>query len=253
MEKPNSPPGTLKLKPMDLPLCIKTILALKDQFGDSGLRYDEIVEDLKLDEIDAERRRQFADDKISYFTRNCHGCPLCQHSEHTQKVRGEGSIKSPLMFIGEGPGFEEDKVGKPFVGKAGQLLTTILNKMNISRERVYITNIIKCRPPKNRTPLREEVKACSKILRLELDIIKPEVVVALGATPLKYFNVDGGITRARGKWLNIDGSWIMPTYHPAYILRLHGKALIDAKWDVWHDFNKALDKANELRPKYRFK
>lgn len=243
----------IKKRPIEIPQYIKILSDLKEAFNITEVLQDEIIAKLKEDGDAAEQMRRFVQNKIAKHTNDCRNCALALYEQHTRKVPGEGSLRSPLMLIGEGPGFEEDKTGKPFVGKAGQLLTVILEKLQIPRETIYITNVIKCRPPDNRTPFKEEINACSKILRLELDIVCPKVIITLGSVPLKYFNIDIGVTRARGKWVQADGIWVMPTYHPAYILRLQGKALINAKWDVWHDFNVALEKVKELCPDYYFK
>lgn len=251
MEHPSKPMS--KLTPFELPLSVKTLLDLQKHFDIAEVHDDKIIESLKYEGENAELMRRFAYEKIVEHTKTCKNCSLPLYDQHTQSVPGEGSIRSPLMLIGEGPGADEDREGRPFVGKAGQLLTTILEKLEIDRNKVYITNVIKCRPPGNRTPLKGEIEACSKILRLELDIVAPKVIIALGAIPLKSFNVEGGIIRARGKWVKYQDDWVMPTFHPAYILRQHGKALVRAKWDVWYDFNAALEKVKELCPDYIFK
>lgn len=176
----------------------------------------------------------------------CRRCNLYKAECHTQKVPGCGSPVSPLMLIGEGPGFEEDKQGKPFVGRAGKLLDRLLNRLNVSREKIYITNVVKCRPPKNRNPVKEEMKACSPILEMEISIIKPKVIILLGAVPLKYFGKQS-IMRERGKWfLYKDNIWVIPTYHPAFLLRKKGEALKRSKWQVWKDFNNALERLKKF-------
>jgi DNA polymerase len=134
------------------------------------------------------------------------------------------------MFIGEGPGADEDASGLPFVGKAGELLTKMINAMGFARSEVYIGNIVKCRPPENRTPEEEEIGKCLPYIRRQIQLINPEAIVLLGATPLKgLFNMTG-ITRMRGRFLDYNGIPAMPTFHPAYLLRNPA-----AKADVWKD------------------
>lgn len=183
----------------------------------------------------------------------CEECNLRFSGGCTQKVPGEGSIFTPLMFVGEAPGFEEDRQGKPFVGKAGQLLSRILSKSEINREKVYITNVVKCRPPNNRTPFPKEISACRRILELEINIIKPSVIIALGSVALRFFKEKTSIMQERGNWIIYKGIWVLPTFHPAYLLRKKGQALIKAKWQVWGDFQKAIQKCKEIKPDYDFK
>ncbi|WP_422448912.1 uracil-DNA glycosylase [Thermoanaerobacterium sp. DL9XJH110] len=239
-------------KEIDLPDALKLLLQVKQQFNLTGIYYDELLENIRAKKLHSEELTNFLSRKIKDYLYSCTGCPLHRAEHHTQKVPGEGCLNSPLVLIGEGPGFDEDRMGRPFVGRAGQLLTTILNKLGVNRERVYITNVVKCRPPMNRTPFVKEIKACSKNLELELSLINPKVIIALGAVPLNYFMPDSSIMRSRGQWIFDRGYWIMPTYHPAYILRQQGKALNKTKWEVWGDFNKALEKVRELSPDYKF-
>lgn len=165
--------------------------------------------------------------------RACEMCRLC--SERKNVVFGAGAANADLMFIGEGPGRDEDQQGVPFVGEAGQLLTKMINAMQFSRSEVYIANIIKCRPPRNRNPEDDEAAACLPYLRRQIDIISPKVIVLLGAVPLKYLMGVTGITRARGIWLDYNGIKVMPTFHPAYLLRnLH------LRKEVWEDLQKVM-------------
>lgn len=158
----------------------------------------------------------------------CSKCLLCR--TRTNTVFGDGDTKARLMFIGEGPGADEDASGLPFVGKAGELLTKMINAMGFARSEVYIGNIVKCRPPENRTPEEEEISACLPYIKRQIDLIKPKAIVLLGATPLKgLFNMTG-ITRMRGRFLDYNGIPAMPTFHPAYLLRNPA-----AKADVWKD------------------
>lgn len=243
---------TLAADEIKLPEIVKLLLDLKMEFNLNETNTDDILRTLRLDNDQAVKERDYLYKRLIEYTNQCNNCMLCTLETHTQKVPGEGALNSPLVLIGEGPGFDEDKEGRPFVGKAGKLLTTILDKLNVSREKVYITNVIKCRPPQNRTPLQKEIKACSHILELELSIIQPKVIIALGAVPFNYFKPGSSIMKERGQWINVRDYWIMPTFHPAYILRQGGKALTQVKWLVWSDFNKALEKAKELCLEYNY-
>lgn len=238
---------------VDVPNYLKLCFLLKDKFGMPDVYIEDILNKIKIDNPTSNTIRKYIYEKMKFSVNTCKNCPLYLSKSHTQKVMGAGTLKSPLMLIGEGPGFEEDKKGKPFVGRAGQLLTVILTKLGISRNKIYITNVIKCRPPSNRTPKKNEIEACSQNLKLELKFVAPKVILTLGAVPLDYFSPGSRIMRSRGKWIYSDGYWIMPTYHPAFILRQRGKSLYRVKWQVWGDFNKALAKVKELSPDYEFK
>lgn len=166
-------------------------------------------------------------------------CSLCSLGSTRQKVVfGEGNVNSPkIAFVGEGPGAEEDQQGIPFVGKAGKLLTDAIEKgLCLKRSDVYICNVVKCRPPGNRTPLPEEVSACAPYLYRQLELIKPRVIVTLGQTPqLALSGKDIGITKLRGQWQNWRGIPLMPTFHPAYILRNPS-----AKRPFWEDLQEVM-------------
>ena len=171
---------------------------------------------------------------------DCRQCGLCQGIRH--KVPGQGNGEADLMFIGEGPGAEEDLQGLAFVGAAGQLLTKMISAMGYTREQVYICNVVKCRPPQNRTPLPEEARACLPFLRAQFSLVKPKVIVLLGATAARAVLGDQvRITRDRGKWTEKKGVWFMPTYHPAALLRDESK-----KREAWEDLKAARDKLREL-------
>lgn len=170
----------------------------------------------------------------------CTMCPL--HAGITHKVPGQGDPESPLMFIGEGPGQVEDEQGLAFVGPAGQLLTRMLQAISLPRERVYICNIVKCRPPRNRTPLPEEAEACMLHLRMQTALVRPKVIVLLGATAARYtLGPEVRITRDRGVWTERKGVWMMPTYHPSALLRDESK-----KKDAWQDMKSLRDKLISL-------
>ena len=170
----------------------------------------------------------------------CRLCPLCRNIQH--KVPGQGDRNSPLMLIGEGPGQTEDEEGLAFVGAAGQLLTRMLAAVQLPRERVYICNVVKCRPPYNRVPTDEEAAACRIHLRMQTWLVRPKVIVLLGATAAKNL-LDPGIriTRDRGQWTLRKGVWMMPTYHPSALLRDESK-----KRDAWTDMQSLRDKLREL-------
>jgi len=162
-------------------------------------------------------------------TRFCQGCPL--HMSRKNFVFGEGNPHAALMFVGEAPGADEDEQGRPFVGKAGQLLTRIIEAMRLKREDVYICNILKCRPPGNRNPLPEEIAACLPTLLRQIEAIKPRIICTLGSVPTHVL-LEGNapISVLRGRFLKRGDIKIMPTFHPAYLLRNP-----QAKKMVWED------------------
>ena len=139
------------------------------------------------------------------------------------------------MFIGEAPGAEEDAQGIPFVGKAGELLTKMIRAMKYDRSDVYIANIVKCRPPGNRNPLEEEAEVCLPYLKRQIELVSPKAIVLLGAVPLKFMMGLVKISNYRGTWLEYEGIKVMPTYHPAFLLRNP-----DAKADVWKDLQQVM-------------
>ncbi|MCS7048248.1 MAG: uracil-DNA glycosylase [Verrucomicrobiae bacterium] len=154
----------------------------------------------------------------------------------TQVVFGTGNPRAELMFIGEAPGADEDAQGEPFVGRAGQLLTKIIQAMGFARHEVYIANVLKCRPPENRTPLPMEVQNCLPYLQRQIELIQPRAMVALGATAMRaLLDIQIGITKMRGRWYYYRGIPIMPTYHPAYLLRNPA-----AKREVWQDMQEVV-------------
>ena len=148
----------------------------------------------------------------------CEKCRLCQ--TRTNVVLGEGDLHASLMFIGEGPGQQEDETGRPFVGAAGHLLDRMLAAIGLRREQVYICNIVKCRPPQNRVPEADERAACMDYLRQQVALVRPKVIVCLGSTPTRaLLGEQMRITRDRGVWQLKKGVWFRPTYHPAALLR----------------------------------
>jgi uracil-DNA glycosylase len=164
----------------------------------------------------------------------CQNCRLAK--ARTQVVYGVGSPNADLMFIGEAPGRDEDLQGEPFVGRAGQLLTDIIKAMKLTRDDVYIANVIKCRPPENRNPEQDEMDACRPYIRRQIEIIQPKVIVTLGRFALQSLTEKGyAISAVRGQWLEYNGIKVMPTYHPAYLLRTPA-----AKKEVWADMKKVM-------------
>lgn len=180
-------------------------------------------------------------EKLEQEVKVCNKCNLCRNRTNT--VFGTGNKNAEIMFIGEGPGAEEDKEGIPFVGRAGKLMNMAFQGLGINREEVYICNIVKCRPPNNRTPLKEEAVACLDYLRAQVMEVKPKIIVLLGNTALKNILGDSyGITSARGKWIEKKDILYMPTFHPAALLRDESK-----KIDFWNDLELVIEKYNELR------
>ncbi len=170
-------------------------------------------------------------------------CPHCTTAEgHTQTVFGEGDPDAKIMFVGEAPGAEEDRTGRPFVGRAGKKLEEMIGAMGMQREDVYIANILKARPPDNRTPLIHEVEACAPYLAEQIRIIRPKVIVALGNPSTKFLlNTQIGITKMRGHWASYDDGDlhidIMPTFHPSYLLRNYTR---ESRQQVWSDLQAVL-------------
>ena len=164
---------------------------------------------------------------------NCSKCKLCKYRNNI--VFGKGNMNADIMLIAEAPGYEEDKTGIPFMGRSGKIIDEALEVANITRNDVYITNIVKCRPPKNRNPIQEEINTCIDYLRNEVYLVKPKVIILLGGVPLKeiigknYF-----ITKVRGTLINKNNILYLPTYHPAAVLRDSNK-----KMDFINDFIKA--------------
>ena len=172
--------------------------------------------------------------ELEDFISDCDRCKLSK--ERKNIVFGEGSPDARLVFVGEAPGMEEDLTGKPFVGLAGKLLTDIIKAMDLTREKVYICNIVKCRPPRNRDPEPDEIDMCLPFLRAQISLIKPEAICALGRISVQSLvNRDLKITRDRGEWHEFMGIPLMPTYHPAYLLRYP-----QAKRQVWEDMQEIM-------------
>jgi uracil-DNA glycosylase family 4 len=170
---------------------------------------------------------------------DCKRCKL--HKSRKKLVFGEGSPRARLVFVGEGPGREEDLAGRPFVGEAGELLTRIIERgMGLTREDVYICNVVKCRPPGNRDPERDEIEACLPFLRQQINIIRPEVICTLGRiSTQELLKREIKITQERGKWYSFLDIPLMPTYHPAYIVRNPSRER-ELKGQVWEDVKKIM-------------
>lgn len=172
----------------------------------------------------------------------CQKCPLFKTKNNY--VPGEGRINPDIMFIGEGPGGDEDRLGKPFVGKAGKLLDRLLEKTGNSRKEFFIGNIVKCRPPGNRNPKSDEIKACMGFLLRQIKVIKPKVIVCLGKIAMNnLLNKDQSIMKNHGKIFDFNGIPLVPTIHPSYILHqssLGKEAVSKSKWIIWNDIQVAM-------------
>ena len=180
---------------------------------------------------------KIADDTLLKIRADLGDCTRCKlHSTRHTIVFGDGNPKAQLIFVGEGPGADEDAQGLPFVGRAGKLLTQMIEAMGLQRKDVYICNVVKCRPPENRLPEEDEVKTCSPFLFRQIDVIAPKVIVCLGAVAAKtLLKTNRGISQFRGQWLEYRGRKLIATYHPAYLLRNP-----NAKGEVWKDLQKVM-------------
>lgn len=180
-------------------------------------------------------------DQLKNIVKNCKRCDL--YKTRTNTVFGEGNPKARMMFIGEGPGFNEDRTGRPFVGRAGKLLDKMLESIGIKRQEIYIANIVKCRPPNNRNPYENESKICIEYLRWQVKIIDPDIIVCLGAVSARnIIHENFKITKNRGIWYKKGKFNIIATYHPAALLRDENK-----KADAWKDFNNIKKKYIEIQ------
>ncbi len=208
-----------KQKPIEEDLSVSLFGDMKQALPDSG----ETVEEIRAD------------------IGNCTRCPL--HEGRTKIVHSTGNLNADLMIIGEAPGADEDAKGEPFVGRAGQLLNKIIEAIGMKREDVFIGNINRCRPPQNRAPLPNETAACKPFLLREIAVVKPKVIVVLGNTAMKnLLDTKEGITKLRGIFQDYYGVKVMPTFHPAYLLRDPSK-----KREVWEDMKKIRDYLNDLK------
>ncbi len=186
------------------------------------------------------------DDTLLKIREDIGDCTRCRlHKGRHKIVFGDGNPNAELVFIGEGPGADEDMQGLPFVGRAGKLLTQMIEAMGLQRKDVYICNVVKCRPPENRVPEPDEVTTCSPYLLRQIDVIQPKVIVCLGAVAAKtLLETSRGISQFRGEWLQWRGRKLMATYHPAYLLRNP-----NAKGEVWKDLQKVMAELGLQVPK----
>ncbi len=184
--------------------------------------YDYFDEPKSIETVDNLQNIKLPDTllELKKYTFSCHLCSLSKTRKNV--VFGEGDQNAQIMFVGEGPGEMEDNTGRPFVGRAGQLLTKIIeNVLEIKRQSVYIANIVKCRPPSNRVPTEEEANLCKPYLLKQIEIINPSIIVSLGSTSYRYLTGDrnGAISRVRGEVFDFGNAKLIPTYHPSYLLR----------------------------------
>lgn len=180
-------------------------------------------------------------DELEAEIKGCKKCKLCQN--RTNIVIEDGNRNADVMLIGEGPGADEDRQGVPFVGRAGQLMNKAFEGLGIDRSKLYIANIVKCRPPNNRVPQEDEAQACLDYLRNQVLLVSPKIIVLMGSTALKnILGAEHKITTSRGSWIEKKGILYMPTWHPAALLRDDTK-----KIDFWHDFEKIIAKCDELQ------
>lgn len=179
-------------------------------------------------------------EELELACKNCNKCKLCNQRHNV--VIEEGNRNAKIMFIGEGPGADEDIQGIPFVGRAGKLMNMALAGIGIKREELYITNIVKCRPPGNRNPEKEEADSCKEYLQSQISMVKPEIIVLLGSVALKnILGEEYGITKSRGKWVERNGIKYMPTFHPAALLRDDTK-----KISFWKDLKTVKQEIEKL-------
>ena len=173
-------------------------------------------------------------ENIRAFIGDCQRCKLCKG--RNKIVFGDGNPKAELVFVGEGPGHDEDLQGIPFVGRAGKLLTQMIEAMGLTRQDVYIANVVKCRPPENRLPEKDEIATCAPFLVRQLDVIRPKVIVCLGnCASQTLIGTNKSISHFRGQWYDYRGARLIATYHPAYLLRNPA-----AKSEVWNDLKKVI-------------
>lgn len=183
--------------------------------------------------------------RIASVVARCAKCPL--HKERMRTVPGQGNPHPEILFVGEGPGADEDRQGVPFVGEAGQLLTKMIEAMGLKRDDVFLANIVKCRPPANRTPAPDEIAACLPYLHEQIALLQPKVIVALGAVASQsLLGVDTRIGELRGQWRQFGAIDMMPTYHPAYLVRLPA-----AKHEAWADLQGVLKRLGRTAPPRR--
>lgn len=185
-------------------------------------------------------------EEISLHCNQCHRCDL--GATRTHAVVGRGNPQAPILIVGEGPGQNEDETGLPFVGKAGQLLDKILESVKLTEADVFIGNIVKCRPPGNRTPTQEEMDACRPYLLEQIRLVDPQIILLAGASAVRGLIGDKrGITKIRGEWIEWQGRLCMPVFHPAYLLRNPAREKGSPKWLMWQDIQTVKSKVDEMR------
>ncbi|NJM73402.1 MAG: uracil-DNA glycosylase [Scytonema sp. RU_4_4] len=188
--------------------------------------------------------------ELAQHCNQCHRCGLGETRTHA--VISRGSIKAPIMIVGEAPGQTEDETGLPFVGKAGQLLEKILVSVNLDTQKdIFICNICKCRPPGNRVPTTEEMEACKPYLFEQIRLVDPKIILLAGATAVKGLTGDKrGITKIRGQWMEWEGRLYMPIFHPSYLLRNQSREVGSPKWLTWQDIQAVRAKFDEIQKNY---
>ena len=198
-----------------------------------------------MDDKEREAARDAAWEELRGRVAACRRCGLCE--ARTNTVFGQGAVRTPIVMVGEGPGADEDAQGLAFVGRAGQLLTKILSAAGIDRESVFITNVVKCRPPNNRTPTQEEMLKCGDFLEAQLLLLRPRILVCLGNTPLKWLlRTSEGITALRGRWFDWRGVQLFPMFHPSYLLRNDSRQKGSPKDLTWQDVQNLKARLDEI-------
>jgi len=188
---------------------------LNNRYTQEYIRYLNII---GIENLLLPRPKWIRLERLKSIIENCKKCSLCKSRKNM--VFGEGNPDADLVVVGEAPGAQEDETGIPFVGASGKKLSSILNSVGIKRDDIYIANVVKCRPPGNRTPVDTEISACGGYLMLQIEIIRPEYILTLGNVATGFFlDVSGGITRLRGRVFNYKGKKIFPTFHPSYLLK----------------------------------
>ena len=198
-----------------------------------------------MDDKERKAAREAAWEELRGRVAACRRCGLCE--TRTNTVFGQGAVHTPIVMVGEGPGADEDAQGLAFVGRAGQLLTKILSAAGIDRESVFITNVVKCRPPNNRTPTQEEMLKCGDFLEAQLLLLRPRILVCLGNTPLKWLlRTSEGITALRGRWFDWRGVRLFPMFHPSYLLRNDSRQKGSPKDLTWQDVQNLKARLDEI-------
>jgi uracil-DNA glycosylase len=185
--------------------------------------------------------------EIQVHCAECHRCEL--GATRTNAVVSRGNPKAPILIIGEGPGENEDLQGRPFVGKSGQLLDKILESVNLTEEDVFICNIVKCRPPDNRKPSKDEMESCRPYLMEQIRLVDPKIILMTGASAIEglFQEKSVGITKIRGQWRDWEGRACMPIFHPSYLLRNQSRDQGSPKWLTWQDIQEVRRKLDEIR------